>query len=284
MSDNKKYYYLKLKENFFDSDEITILENMPNGYKYSNLLLKLYLKSLRNNGALRLNEYIPYDANMIAAITRIDVDTVKVAMDIFQKLKLIEVLEDGTIFVLQIQNYIGESSTEADRIRSYRNKIEEQKQNLLPVQMYDKCTPEIELDTDTELDTEKEVAVTSQKNEQEDIFEYWNSKDIIKHRKLDDKIKRAINGALKTYQYLEIVQAIDNYNTIVKEDKYYWTYEWTLKDFLLKGLDKFMDFEKAAKNYAKDKPQSVAKKTLGKASNERQYDCKELEKNLLGRG
>ena len=43
MSDNKKYYYLKLKEDFFDSPEIKVLESMPNGYKYSNLLLKLYL-------------------------------------------------------------------------------------------------------------------------------------------------------------------------------------------------------------------------------------------------
>ena len=39
MSDNKKYYYLKLKEDFFDSPEIKVLESMSNGYKYSNLLL-----------------------------------------------------------------------------------------------------------------------------------------------------------------------------------------------------------------------------------------------------
>ena len=64
MSDNKKYYYLKLKENFFDSAEIKILESMPNGYKYSNLLLKLYLKSLRYEGMLRLNEYIPYNIDL----------------------------------------------------------------------------------------------------------------------------------------------------------------------------------------------------------------------------
>ena len=43
MSDNKKYYYLKLKEDFFDSPEIKVLESMPNGYKYSNLLYNLML-------------------------------------------------------------------------------------------------------------------------------------------------------------------------------------------------------------------------------------------------
>ena len=46
MADNRKYYYLKLKENFFDSDSIVLLEDMKDGILYSNILLKLYLKSL----------------------------------------------------------------------------------------------------------------------------------------------------------------------------------------------------------------------------------------------
>ena len=47
MSDNRKYYYLKLKDNFFDSEELIVVESMENGYIFSNILLKLYLKSLR---------------------------------------------------------------------------------------------------------------------------------------------------------------------------------------------------------------------------------------------
>lgn len=52
MADNRKYYYLKLKEGFFESEEIKILESMKDGYIYSNILLKLYLRSLRNEGRL----------------------------------------------------------------------------------------------------------------------------------------------------------------------------------------------------------------------------------------
>ena len=40
MADNRKYYYLKLKENFFDSDSIVLLEDMKDGILYSNILLK----------------------------------------------------------------------------------------------------------------------------------------------------------------------------------------------------------------------------------------------------
>ena len=59
MSDNRKYYYLKLKENYFDEDAIVLLESMQDGILYSNILLKLYLKSLKNGGKLQLDENIP---------------------------------------------------------------------------------------------------------------------------------------------------------------------------------------------------------------------------------
>ena len=75
MSENKKYYYLKLKENFFNSDEIVLIESMQDGILYSNILLKLYLLSLKYNGFLRLNENMAYTAQMIATITRHEVGT-----------------------------------------------------------------------------------------------------------------------------------------------------------------------------------------------------------------
>ena len=62
MADNRRYYYLKLKDNYFDGDAIVLLESMKDGMLYSNILLKLYLKSLKNGGKLQIDEYIPYTA------------------------------------------------------------------------------------------------------------------------------------------------------------------------------------------------------------------------------
>ena len=56
MADKRKYYYLKLKESYFDDDAIVLLESMPDGILYSNILLKLYLKSLKNGGKLQLDD------------------------------------------------------------------------------------------------------------------------------------------------------------------------------------------------------------------------------------
>ena len=99
MSDNRKYYYLKLKENYFDDDSIVLLESMQDGVLYSNILLKLYLKSLKHGGRLQLDENIPYTAQMIATITRQQIGTVERALQIFLKLGLVEVLDSGTFYM-----------------------------------------------------------------------------------------------------------------------------------------------------------------------------------------
>lgn len=163
MSDNKKYYYLKLKEDFFQSDEVLFLENMPEGYKYSNILLKLYLKSLKNNGKLMMNNIIPYNAEMLATITRHSVGDVKQAIQIFNQLGLVEQLDNGAIYMLQIQNFIGKSSTEGDRKRAYRKQIEQEKGQMLNGKrqksghLSDNRPPELELELDKELNLELDL-------------------------------------------------------------------------------------------------------------------------------
>ena len=150
MSDNKKYYYLKLRDNFFDNDDIAILESMPDGILYSNILLKLYLRSLKNNGKLMFNDRIPYNAKMLSTITRQPIAVVEKAVGIFKEMGLIEVLDNGAIYMLDIQNFIGSSNTEADRKREYRRKIALEKgQKLLghlSGQMSDEQAPEIEIE------------------------------------------------------------------------------------------------------------------------------------------
>lgn len=172
MADNKKYYYLKLKENFYDSEELIILQNMPDGYLYSDILMKLYLRSLKNNGKLMFKDVIPYTPTALAQVVRHQVGTVEKAIEIFKQLGLIEVLDNGAIYMLDIQNYIGESSTEADRKRLYRDEIKQQK--LLLGQMSDKCpdksTPEIEIDKEIELEIKKDKKIRHKYGEYQNVL------------------------------------------------------------------------------------------------------------------
>ena len=159
MSDNKKYYYLRLKDNFFDSDELKILESMKDGYLYSNILLKLYLRSLKNDGKLVVNDRIPYNAEMLASVTGHQVGTVKQALSIFKDLGLIDVLENGAIYMLDIQNFIGRGSSEADRKREYRQRIENDRTNVQTKvqQISEKSPPEIEIELEKDIEIEKEI-------------------------------------------------------------------------------------------------------------------------------
>ena len=171
MADTKKYYYLKLKENFYDSEEMILLQNMQDGYLYSDILMKLYLRSLKNNGKLMFKDVIPYTPELLAQVVRHQVGTVKQALRIFQELGLIELMDSGAIYMLDIQNFIGESSTEADRQRKYYNKIKAEKQ--LEIECKEQCkksyktsTPEIDIKKEIELDTDIEIELNKDNNEQ----------------------------------------------------------------------------------------------------------------------
>ena len=85
---------------------------------YHNILLKLYLKSLKHGGRLQLDEDIPYTAQMIATITRQQIGTVERALQIFLKLGLVEVLDSGTFYMSNIELLIGQSSTEAAKLQN----------------------------------------------------------------------------------------------------------------------------------------------------------------------
>lgn len=163
MSDNKKYYYLRLKDNFFDSDELKILESMKDGYLYSNILLKLYLRSLKNDGKLVVNDRIPYNAEMLASVTGHQIGTVKQALSIFKDLGLIDVLENGAIYMLDIQNFIGKGSSEADRKREYRQRIETDRTNVQTNlrEISEKSPPEIEIELEKEIKIEIEKEIDS---------------------------------------------------------------------------------------------------------------------------
>ena len=120
MADNKPYYYLKLKEGFFDSDDMKLLQGMKDGYVYSDILLKMYLRSLRQGGRLVYRDIIPYTPDMIATITNHQVGTVEKAIGVLEQMGFIEILDNGAIYMSDIQNFIGQSSKEADRKRKYR--------------------------------------------------------------------------------------------------------------------------------------------------------------------
>ena len=154
---DKKYYWLKLKRDFFKRHDIQIIEDMPNGKDYILFYVKLLCESVDHDGRLRFNEEIPYNEEMLSTITRTNIDTVRAAIKIFTQLQMMEILDDGTIFMREVQKMLGCESYWAEQKRLQRQK----KDN---VQLLSNGSPtcpsksiDIEIDKDTEIEKEKEV-------------------------------------------------------------------------------------------------------------------------------
>ena len=128
-----KFYFLQLKEDFFEDDAIQWLEEQkPNGRDYAYFYLKLCLKSLKTNGILirQVGEIlVPYDNQRLAELTRMDFDTVTVAMELLKQIGLVKILDCGEIYIQQIENLIGKKSLGA---------LKKQQQRLLKNKEVDK--------------------------------------------------------------------------------------------------------------------------------------------------
>lgn len=147
---DKKYYWLKLKRDFFKRHDIRIIEEMPNGKDYILFYLKLLVESIDHEGELRFSDAVPYNEQMLSVITNTNVDVVRSSMKLFVELKMIEVLDDATIFMTEVNKLIGSETkwAEKKRIQRKRDNVQLLSSN---------CPTEIEIEKDIDKDIEKEV-------------------------------------------------------------------------------------------------------------------------------
>lgn len=161
MSSNEKptekkpeFFWLKLKNDFFDREEIKIIEAQQNGKDYIIFYMKLLLKSLKNDGRLYFRETIPYSPEMLSTITGTNIDTIVRAVDIFIGLGMMEKWDDGTLYMVETKNMIGTESKWA------KYKREERAQKALPKpSKKDKIgqCPTMSKKSPIELEIEKEI-------------------------------------------------------------------------------------------------------------------------------
>lgn len=162
-----KFYWLLLKEDFFEDDAINWLEEQkPNGRDYAYFYLKLCLKSLKTNGILVRNVgniLIPYDNEKLAEITKMDFDTVTVAMELLKKIGLIQILDNGEIYLSQLENLIGSKSLGAFKKQQQRllNNNKEDKSRTLGGQVSTKDRTRVK---DKDIDKDIVISKTTTTN------------------------------------------------------------------------------------------------------------------------
>lgn len=130
----KRYYYIKLTENFFSSKEAKVLRSQKNGAEYVLLWQQMLLHSVTDStepGVLRYNENIPYTPELLSTVTDTNVDIVRVALKMFKELGMIEVCENGDILIPEAGRLVGSETKWAEYKRLERQRKKEQP-SLLP--------------------------------------------------------------------------------------------------------------------------------------------------------
>ena len=121
-----RYYWIKLTDRFMTSDTVDFLMEQPNGAKYVVLYQMLCLKAVNNNGELsrKLGEIIiPFDENKIQRDTKwFDIDTIRVAMQLYKQLGLIYEQENGILKISNFDRLIGSQTESAEKKQMQREK------------------------------------------------------------------------------------------------------------------------------------------------------------------
>lgn len=161
MAEVKKYYWLKLKKDFFKRHDIRIIEEMPNGKDYVLLYLKLLVESISHEGSLRFSDTIPYNEQMIATVTNTNIDIVRSAMKVFESLHMVDILDDETIYMTEVKSLVGSETEWARKKRIYRQnqpRIEDKQRTSKGqcLKKEDNVRQEIEIEKETEIDINKE--------------------------------------------------------------------------------------------------------------------------------
>lgn len=181
MAETKKYFWLRLKRDFFKRHDIRILEAMPNGKEIVLFYLKLLTESIDHEGLLRFSESVPYTPKMLAVITNTDEEIAEDAITELIELGLLEILDDETYKINGIQDMIGtaeqdEHTRESTRLRvkAYRERQKESNNKETLQKRYSNVTCNGEKEKELEIEKDKKniygdyrhVRMTSEQKDQ----------------------------------------------------------------------------------------------------------------------
>lgn len=155
MAENKRYYWLKFKEDFFTSKRIKKLRKL--GADYIIIYLKMQLKALKNDGYLEITGLEDNIADEIALDIDEDTDKVQLTLSYLQACGLVEVQGDS-LLLPYVQELTGSETASTQRSRNFRLKQKEQKVlqcNTSATQVQQPCNVEIEKEIEKDIDIDK---------------------------------------------------------------------------------------------------------------------------------
>lgn len=118
----KKYYWLKLKADWFSDKRIKKLRSIAGGDTHTIIYLKMMLLSLKDEGKLYFEGVEDSFASEIALALDEDAENVKLTLGFLQRHGLIEICDEDEYQLTEVPTIIGSETASTVRSRNYRSR------------------------------------------------------------------------------------------------------------------------------------------------------------------
>ena len=241
----KKYYWIKLKTNFFNSEQIDFLMSQNEGSKYVVLYQMLCLNTANNDGELssKIGEMIvPYNVEKIVRDTKyFNENDVIVSLELFKKLGLIYEEENQILKIANFDEMVGGETKWAEKKRIYREKQKQlqigHSEDNVRQENRDKSIENrvIDIDLDIKKEEDKDIRTKVPYEKIKDLF-HEICVSFPKVMKLNDTRKKAIKARYNEYNsdieiFRELFTKAERSNFLKGNNDNNWsaTFDWLLK-------------------------------------------------------
>ena len=220
MNNTKKYYWIRLKTDFFDQDTIDFLMGQENGAKYVVIYQMLMLKTAQQDGLLatKTNEImIPYDVKKIVRDTKyFDFDTVTIALELFKKLGLVYEEENNILKLIEVEKLVGSEGKSAQWMRDKRARDNAHKQITTSSQTTSQSDREIDIDIEKDIDIDINKDINKDiENKIIDLLS--SSKDIFISIKLENEYEETLKMMIRAGQITKKIPTQGRLEDLMKE-------------------------------------------------------------------
>lgn len=205
MSDVK---WIKLVVDIFEDQKFLLIENQPEADSIMLIWIKVLCLAgkLNNGGVLILDEDIPYTHEMLSIIFRMPVNTIELAISTFEKLKMIEIIND----TITIPNWSKHQSLDQlmerkEYMRKYMQKYRNQQKELATQE--EDVNKNVNSKVNSKLYSKVNVNLLEGEGELEEELELEREEDIYREivAYLNDKAGKSYNHKLEST--MELIKA-----------------------------------------------------------------------------
>lgn len=213
MADNKRYYWLKLKEDFFADIRMKRLRKISAGGTYTIIYLKLLLLSLRDEGKLYFEKVDETFIKELALVIDETEDDIVLTLQYLERVGLLEVVSEDEYFLTELPNLIGSETGWASQKRQYRKQIKQLTDRTMSSACLTDVRQEIEIEKEIEGEEKNRKHSPTLYGEFHNVRlndeEYQKLKEKLKHHTdtMIEKLSRYIKSSGKDYK--------DHYVTIL---------------------------------------------------------------------